>query len=258
MDTLRKGDEGDQVVLLTEKLAAVGLLDRVLHVFDETVELAVKAWQVHNVNSKGRKLTVDGIVGPATWGSFNADPEAVFKEAVPDDFYNIPDGGSETGRVALQIGLQEMWNGAREIGKNNAGPFVEKYHQREDASELQWSWCAAFVCWCYKEACKHLGVDMPFDYTGGAQNLYNQFKKKGWAYDAGEDNPPRPGDICVWWRGKTRSWQGHVGIVWGYNNGLVYVLEGNVGRFPARVRVFDYELENMSQLIGFGRVGGEQ
>lgn len=254
MRMLKRGDKGEEVYKLSQELVDLGLLDAPQDAFDDEVERAVKAWQVHGVDRDGKKLSVDGIVGPKTWESFEVSTDEIFSEPVPDEFYTIPEGGTEIGRTALQIAVQEMWNDAREIGKNNSGKFVEKYHRRNDASELQWAWCAAFTSWCFWRASEALGVEMPFKYTGGAQNIYRQLDDKGMTYEPSESDPPEPGDICVWWRGETKSWQGHVGIVWGYNNGIVYVVEGNVGQYPARVRVFDYVLEDMRKLIGFARV----
>jgi len=254
MRVLRKGDSGEDVTSLSAHLVVLGLIESTTDTFDAPIERAVTAWQAHGVDAYGRKLAVDGIVGAKTWDSFTVSTDDVFTEPVPTDFYPIPKGGSEIGRTALRVGMQEMWNGARELNKNNAGEFVQKYLQRDDADELQWSWCAGFVSWCYMTASEHLEVSMPFKYTGGAQNLYNQIEKKGGAYEASKENPPMPGDICTWWRGETKGWQGHVGMVWGYNNGMVYVLEGNAGRFPARVRVFDYVLDDMPKFIGFARI----
>lgn len=254
MKTLSKDDTGPLVRDLSEKLVSVGLLEQPTSTFDDTVERAVKAWQTHAVDTRGRKLTVDGIAGPVTWASFDVSTDMVFSDPVPQEFYIVPNGGTEIGRMALRVGLQEMWNNAREIRDNNAGEFVAKYTKREDIDKLQWAWCAAFTSWCFEKASDALDVKMPFEYTLGAQNILKQLKSKDMDYKASDENPPQPGDVCVWWRGATRSWQGHVGIVWGYNNGIVYVLEGNVGPFPARVRVFDYVLGRMNKLLGFGRI----
>lgn len=257
MKTLRKGDTGGEVRALTAHLVDVGLLAQETDVFDEIVYMAVRAWQVHGVDSRGRKLQVDGVAGPLTWASLTLPSDAVFERPIPESFQQVPVGGSVIGRSALHFGLKEMKAGAREIGANNAGPFVEKYH-RQAMDELQWAWCAAFTSWCFDQAAMLMNLDMPFEYTVGAQNIHRQLTELGMTYDASDENPPEPGDVVVWWRGETRSWQGHVGIVWGYKNGIVYVLEGNVGRYPARVRVFDYVLSDMTKLIGFARVETEE
>ena len=50
----------------------------------------------------------------------------------------------------VNVALGEV--GTMEGAKNNTGADLEKY---KDATWLKpgaWAWCAAFVCWCYKEA----------------------------------------------------------------------------------------------------------
>lgn len=253
MTILRIGSKGPRVLELTDKLVRVGLIKTPTEKFDAQVERAVRAWQVHGVDDRGRKLQVDGLVGPLTWASFELDPDAVFDKPVPESFYEVTQrGGSVIGRTALQFAIGEMELGAREIGANNAGPFVDKYH-RQAMDEKQWAWCAAFTSWCFWKASKLVNQPMPFEYTVGAQHIHRQLEKAGMTYDASDENPPQPGDICVWWRGVTRTWKGHVGIVWGYKNGIIYIVEGNVGPYPARVRVFDYVLSRMDKLIGFAR-----
>lgn len=253
MKTITHGDRGSSVQKLSEKLMSVGLLDSPTSTFNDQMELAIRAWQTHGVDHRGRKLQVDGVAGPLTWSSFDVNTNLTFSTPVPESFYSIPsEGGSVLGRTALRFALGEMRLDAREIGGNNQGPFVDKYH-RQDMDERQWAWCAAFTSWCFLQASKMINQDMPFEYTVGAQDLHKQLAAADMAYDASDDNPPQPGDICVWWRGATRTWKGHVGIVWGYQNGIVYVIEGNVGPYPARVRVFDYVLGRINKLIGFAR-----
>lgn len=251
MNTIRQCFEGDDVKKLTQELVRVGLLENVKSVFDYEVSQAVHAWQTHAVDSRGRKLKVDGIVGPLTWSSFSVEPEEL-KHNV--DFDELLEGGSPLARLALKYALGEMNRHAREIGGNNAGPFVDKYHEILGSEGRGWAWCAAFTSWCFKEASKELGIEMPFEATGGAQAIYNQLKASGHAILDKDDYTPLPGDICVWWRGASRTWKGHVGIVWGYKDGILYVVEGNVGRYPARVGVYDYVLGRMKKLIGFCRV----
>lgn len=254
MRTLRKGARGTDVTVLTEKLVLVGLLDLPLDYFNDKVERAVFAWQSLNVGPDGKKLTVDGVVGPLTWRSFDEKNPLIFDTPVFDSFYIPPFGDSRLGREALIVGLEELRAGAREIGSNNAGHFVDKYHKTADASRHQWSWCAAFTSWCFEQAAQKLNVPMPFSYTGGAQNILKQLRAKGFEYTASEANPPQPGDIVVWYRGATKTWQGHVGIVWGYQHGVLYVLEGNVGPFPAPVNIFSYVLSRMDNVFGFARI----
>jgi hypothetical protein len=255
MRTLKKGDTGVDVEVLTTHLVREKLLPAALHKFTDAVHAAVKIWQVHHTDFRGRPLTVDGVVGPLTWRSLeDAKTKVDRQDPAPTQWDKLPPGGSALGRKALEIGLAEMRAGAREVGTNNGGPFIEKYHKTKEATANQWAWCAAFTSWCFERASKELGQPLPFAYSRGAQAIFDQLQKKGLIYEASDANPPQPGDICVWLRGTTKSWQGHVGIVWGYRDGVVYVLEGNKGNFPAPVRVFEYTLSGMSKLLGFGRV----
>lgn len=256
MKVISRGHHGTSVRKMTELLVEVGLLNEPVERFDRIVEKALRAWQAHGVDAEGNKLQVDGIYGPKTRESLINNPETIFSEPVPEKFYSVPKcGGTAIGRVALEYAIKEMEDGAKEVGGNNQGPYVKKYLGREDANDLKWAWCAAFTSWCFKQASDELDVPMPFEYTLGAQNIFHQLRDLDQSYEACDQNPPQPGDVCVWNRGTDEDWRGHVGIVWGTINGIVYVVEGNVGRFPARVRVFDYtlkELEN-NRLIGFGR-----
>lgn len=255
MKILRKGDKGPEVHALSQELLRVGLIQEGSDVFDEDMEMALKAWQVHGIDDRGRKLKVDGVYGPRTAASFSNDGNARLDLVpLPDDITDFRSSGSTLRNQALNFAIKEMRAGAREVGGNNKGPFVNKYHRSAAASERQWAWCAAFASWCYQQAADLLGVPMPFTYTGGAQRIYRDLKQQGKTFDIGECEP-RAGDLVIWWRGETRTWKGHVGIVWGYVNDVLYVIEGNVGRYPARVRMFTYDLtdDELPKLIGFGR-----
>jgi uncharacterized protein (TIGR02594 family) len=76
------------------------------------------------------------------------------------------------------------------------------------------NWCAAFVNYCMKE----LGVVHP-----------NSLLAKDWLKIGTAVTEPQPGDIVVFWRGKEKSWQGHVGffIKADKEKNLIYVYGGN-------------------------------
>lgn len=252
MKTLRLGDTGAEVRDMTTKLMSVGLLKDATDTFDEEVEAAVKAWQAHGIDPRGRKLVIDGLYGRMTRASLESNVEDALMPR-PQDLSSF----TRTNHVAdmvVRVALEELEAGAREVGGNNQGPWVEKYHRNDKASQYEWAWCAAFTSWCVSEACKRLQYPMPFKYTGGAQNIYKQFDARNWTYAASDDNPPQPGDIVVWWRGTTKTWKGHVGIVWDYRDGVVFVIEGNVGKYPAKVAIFSYNLQDMEKLLGFCRI----
>ena len=92
---------------------------------------------------------------------------------------------------------------------------------------------------------------MPFKYNAGAKNIYNQFKQKGWTFDANDPvKLPEPGDIVGWWRTSLASGKGHIAIVHHYKDGFLYTLEGNKA---ANVAGFSYVKTRMDKLLGYGR-----
>lgn len=250
MRTLRENDKGPDVLAMTQHLVDVGLMEFPQATFDTDVRMALEAWQHHGRDPRGRALKVDGVYGDMTRNSLEASPEDLYWPA-PEIVDRDVEAPNHFLQAVLAYAKVELVRGAGEQGGNNRGPDVDKYHRTQGS---HWAWCAAFTSWCFWSAAKKLGYDMPFDYTGGAQNILKQFREKGWAYTPTHENPPQPGDVVVWWRGVTKTWKGHVGIVYAFENGVVYVIEGNVGRYPAKVAMFSYSLEEMPKLLGMGRV----
>jgi len=156
---------------------------------------------------------------------------------------------TELAELALAVAIEEMDKEAGETGANNSGPFIEKY--LNGLGEAPSNWCAALVCWCYKEAAKRLNVEMPFVYNLSARNLFNQFKNKNWLVDE-----PDESDIVFFWRDNPNSWMGHIGFVRCVKcmkNKRLITVEGNRGNFPAKVRCWDYSMPP-PQLLGYGRI----
>lgn len=42
--------------------------------------------------------------------------------------------------------------GVKEVGKTNTGKRVQEYQASTSLGGTGWYWCAAFICWCVKEA----------------------------------------------------------------------------------------------------------
>lgn len=241
---LRQGDRGAAVERLTRLLKRRDYLDTKCRIFTLAVRRAVEEFQARHVDERDRPLEVDGIVGPLTWWALEEDhsvrpPELPWAHRMPAE------GGSERGRAALRTAIAEAKAGAREIGANNSGRFVDKYLNGIVPAPA--NWCAGFVSWCFSQH----PDGIPYEYSVGARDIRGQFKRKGWLV---EGETPEPGDIVVWWRGKPEGWMGHIGFVHHCSNGIVYSLEGNKGNFPAPVRGFSYTLGRIDRLLGFGRV----
>lgn len=144
----------------------------------------------------------------------------------------------------LAAAIAEMQAGAREIGTNNSGVFVEKYLAPVGIKPPQ-NWCAAFVCWCAKQAGVQQGR-----YFISARQMYNFFKNQEWLVEQSE---LQAGDIIFYWRESVNSWKGHAGIVSAVsNNGKFSTIEGNLGNYPAPVRELRHTVIPVN-ILSFGR-----
>lgn len=252
MSLLKRNASGLEVAKLIQSLKAVGYLPAGASgdVFDNAVLAAVKRFQAKHMGPNGLPLVIDGEVGPLTQFALSVAqgqaPEPPNLTLPLPPIGVAPRGASVAGWNALQVAKAEMADGAREIGGDDRGPFCKKYLATTGLDE-GYDWCAAFVSYGFSMG--NPGA-MPYRPTAGSRATLKAFKDKGWAYNASLANPPIAGDIIVWWRGSISGWQGHIGIVADYQNGIVHTIEGN--RTP-RVESFSYTLGDIDRLLGFGR-----
>jgi len=123
--------------------------------------------------------------------------------------------------------------GKGEIYGDNKGPEVKKYTKGQEVA-----WCAAFVSWVR--------------FRSGQSDNYFLAARSYWKnYGHKRVGVPRPGDLIVFSRG---SKGGHIGIVEKVQGGTITTIEGNSGKFPAKVRRFTYKLGSIKNLLGFIRV----
>jgi hypothetical protein len=219
-------------------------------VFDNNTFKAVRNFQSSHLDKHGMPLEVDGEVGEITWWALQHPRSRV--ETASINFRDMPgedSGGSAVGRAALRAAIHELNAGAGEEGGNNRGPWVKKYLQPAGLGE-GFSWCAAFVSWCFLQAADGDKTMMPFKYSAGARNIYNQLKQRGLLYDS-NSVMPLPGDVVSWWRVSTTSGFGHIGLVHHYQDGFLYTIEGNKA---ANVAGFSYVKTRMEKLLGYGHI----
>lgn len=119
--------------------------------------------------------------------------------------------------------------GVSEVGGTNCGPRVDEYKAATwlDA-RMGWPWCAAFVCWCVREAMRQGGIKETQTFqrprTAGAWDLENWSLKQD---DSTHTRKPHRNDIQA---GDIVIFKfSHVGIATGGpdKNGLVPTIEGN-------------------------------
>ncbi|PVD53943.1 peptidoglycan-binding protein [Terrimonas sp.] len=250
MEFLKKGKQGTAVIELQQILRELDYNISVTGVFDTDTYKTVRNFQSSHLDIHGVPLEVDGKVGDITWWALK-NPRTKIVGGVIDYTVMPPAGagGTSIGRSALQFAINELRSGAGEVGGNNMGPSVKKYLQPSGVPEGS-SWCAAFISWCFLQAAGGDRKAMPFRYTAGARNIYNQYKQKGWSFD-GNSDLPQPGDIVAWWRVSMPSGLGHIGIVHHYADGFIYTIEGNKA---ANVAGFSYVKTRLDKLLGYGRV----
>lgn len=140
---------------------------------------------------------------------------------------------ANTQEVPLTVRIAESQIGRGEIGGNNQGPIVEMYTRGQNVA-----WCAGFVSWVRSQA----GDKGPYLLSARSYWTSGHFKRV---------SRPKPGDFIIFYRG---SHSGHVGIVEKVQGARITTIEGNVGRYPAKVKRFRYTLGHIRKILGFVRV----
>ena len=141
--------------------------------------------------------------------------------------------GSAFAQVPLTVQIAESQIGMGEMYGNNSGPVVERYTRGQDVA-----WCAAFVSFVRYQA-GYRDV-----YYLNARSYWNHFRNN-------RIRVPKPGDFIVFTRGLHG---GHIGIVEKTQGNFIWTIEGNVGRFPAKVKRFKYTMGYIKHLLGFLRI----
>lgn len=107
---------------------------------------------------------------------------------------------------AVHIALAEAEAGAREVGGSNTGVWVDKYlnaNHPEQQTHTGEAWCAAFVCWAWKQAAAEGSVDLPIRFTRGCTELLSQMRARSQAVDLRPEVQaplprPEPGDAAFY------------------------------------------------------------
>lgn len=201
--------------------------------FGPLTEEAVVEFQMQNLDAQGLPLTVDGLVGPATWEALFDEPEIELVRPAPKR-----DRRSQFMASTLEIALGE--DGVREVPKNsNRGPRVETY-LASVGLDPGYAWCAAFAYWCVREASQEAGRnEVPLVRTGWTPSI--------WSWAKREESFVHPDDVAD---GKAQVDPGalfllhgtvngtarvkHVGFVVSADGALVNTVEGNTNKRGSR------------------------
>src|SRR5690348_10137509 len=128
--------------------------------------------------------------------------------------------------------------GFGETTANNKGPFIEAIGGKQGME-----WCALFAGYCYRRAYQLLGEEPPawlYRRPGvaepGALRLWQGLRQAGGQCSVVDY---QSGDLALW----RRTGGHHIGVVESVDDGgIVHTIEGNRGRYPAKVKRLVHDL----------------
>ena len=174
-----------------------------------------KKQKVANVQKK-LGLTADGIDGPKTWNAIEA---AV---SLKD---NTQTASTSLSFASKLIALAKKEIGVEEVDGTNCGPRVNEYKSATWLdSTKSWPWCAAFICWLFREVMKDDKYPFKRPQTAGAYDFENWCKQQpsGVELKKPHNGDIKPGDIVIF------NFS-HIGIAVGSpdSDGYIKTIEGN-------------------------------
>lgn len=124
-----------------------------------------------------------------------------------------------------QVGYQEGGSSNQLSGEVYGGVNFTEYGRWYGVQSM---WCAMFASWCADVAGISTDIIPKHAYTPDGLKW---FRDRGLAYSrakvAAGEYTPQPGDLIYFKSSRNQNSTNHVGIVSGYSNGTVYVIEGN-------------------------------
>ncbi len=215
--TLRRGDTGPAVAELQRILEGFGRLEGFeAGTFDTKTDDAVRVFQMQHIGRHGRPLSVDGVVGPATWWALlHTEPEAQKNHLVaPTSRAGLT---SARARV-LDLILAEHAKNVHEVPPgSNRSPDIDEYWG--NTGIIGKAWCCAFVSWALKRALGQLPIGG--QYHLGVARMWVAARELRM-----ETSEPKPGDVFVQ---LLDSGSGHTGFVVNVSEDgqTIYTCEGN-------------------------------
>jgi lysozyme family protein len=200
--------------------------------FGQQTVAAVRLFQARTFDARGDALSVDGVVGRATWN-------ALFSEAAetPPAAHAAP--ASDLLRKVLEVAAAEEREHIREQPPgSNRGPRVDEYLRAAglDPTRGSYAWCASFVVWCFERAARALGLASPVPRTAGVHDMWQKAGRAGFRripceVAVADPGQLRPGHVFFIDTGRGH---GHVGLVAGCEGGTIATIEGNTNELGGR------------------------
>lgn len=146
----------------------------------------------------------------------------------------------------LEAALGEVAAGAREIGGNNAGPWVAKYLSVDGVERHGLPWCVGFYLWCWRQA-----GPLPVRFTLSSGTLWERMPRKE-RYEGYFPAWARPGDALFWNYSKEDK-PTHVNMLHSVDsNGTVWAVGGNEGDEASHAPVRLRRRDDLKKLWGVG------
>jgi lysozyme family protein len=201
--------------------------------FGQGTASAVKLFQARSVDAQGKPMSVDGVVGPATWAALFA--QAPLAPVVLTPIAPAP----VLLRKVIEVASVEEQHHIREVPLgSNRGPRVDEYLRAAgiDPSTGNYPWCASFIVWCFENAARGLGVTSPVPRTAGVHDMWLKAGQAGFRripYETAIGDPAQVQAGQVFFI-DTGGGHGHTGLVVGRNGNEFQTIEGNTNELGGR------------------------
>jgi hypothetical protein len=204
--------KGKKVGLIQEWLCLHGYHIVIDGDFGDATDAAVRQFQ------KEKRLEINGIVRKETFEKLVLPMTKALEEISP--------GKKGLGQMVVAYAEKHLEQHPREVGGQNKGPWVRLYMQGNEGSD--WPWCAGFVSFILKQACKSLNVSPPIQTSFSCDSLAACAKERELFLkesEAKEENAVAPGSLFLVRRTST-DWV-HTGIVLSAEDNIFNTIEGN-------------------------------
>lgn len=206
------GDRNAHVEVAKSLLNSQGFFAGTGRVFDQLMQGAVVAFQGSHVGPDGKPLNAIGRVGRKTWWALyhpSGPAQRAFME--PTGAPLFPEGTAAQRRAVVEFGLQLWRSGVREIPDgSNWGDGVTTL-LRATGQHSAAAWCAFTVSHVHHGG---TGQRLMGRHWGRVRDVWDEAKRRGWAFEKGSGYVPRPGDLGVTLYRNSRGQLNGMGHIW--------------------------------------------